>query len=177
MSKEDVNRKRSVQVKIRLTPEEKAVLQKDVKASGFSLNDYIIRAVINRVGLSAVTCERKYCGNSVDLHFMLADKRIGYASCLYFENLKKVQVSSFYVIKPFQDLGIEEKLIAEIQDYAELKNAKSIVAYPGAEPYCPTEWKTIDIQREWYERQGFKFDHMICNATPCMVKELEQVVV
>ena len=52
MAKEKANRKRCVQVKFRLTPEENAVLQKDVKDSGLSKNDYIIKTIINRVGLS-----------------------------------------------------------------------------------------------------------------------------
>ena len=43
MAKEKANRKRCVQVKFRLTPEENAVLQKDVKDSGLSKNDYISR--------------------------------------------------------------------------------------------------------------------------------------
>lgn len=166
------NRKRCIQVKIRLTPEENAVLQKDVSTSGLSKNDYIIKTLINRVGLSVLSCERKYCGNSVDIRFMLANKCVGYASCLFFGNIQKVQVSSFYVIKPFQDIGIEEKLLQEIQDYADLNAATCIIAYPGVEPYCPTEWKPIDVQTQWYESQGFKVDHLINNATPCMVKTL-----
>jgi GNAT superfamily N-acetyltransferase len=172
MAKEKANRKRCVQVKFRLTPEENAVLQKDVKDSGLSKNDYIIKTIINRVGLSVLSCERRYCSNSVDIHFMLANKRIGYASCLFFRNIKKVQVSSFYVIKPFQDIGIEEKLLQEILDYAELNQAEGIIAYPGAEPYCPTEWKPIDTQTAWYETNGFTIDHMVSGATPCMVKQL-----
>ena len=172
MAKEKANRKRCVQVKFRLTPEENAVLQKDVKDSGLTKNDYIIKTIINRVGLSVLSCERKYCGNSVDIHFMLANKRIGYASCLLLRNIKKVQVSSFYVIKPFQDIGIEEKLLQEIEDFADMNQAESIVAYPGAEPYCPTEWKSIDIQTAWYETNGFAIAHMIYGTTPCMVKQL-----
>ena len=172
MAKEKATRTRGVQVQFRLTPEENAVLQKDVKDSGLSKNDYIIKTIINRVGLSVLSCERRYCSNSVDIHFMLANKRIGYASCLFFRNIKKVQVSSFYVIKPFQDIGIEEKLLQEIEDFADMNQAESIVAYPGAEPYCPTEWKSIDTQTAWYETNGFAIDHMIYGTTPCMVKQL-----
>ena len=172
MAKEKANRKRCVQVKFRLTPEENAVLQKDVKDSGLSKNDYIIKTIINRVGLSVLSCEREYCGNSVNIHFMLANKRIGYASCLFLRNIKKIQVSSFYVIKPFQDIGVEEKLLQEIEDFADMNQAESIVAYPGAEPYCPTEWKSIDTQTAWYETNGFAVDHMIYGTTPCMVKQL-----
>lgn len=172
MAKEKANRKRCVQVKFRLTPEENAVLQKDVKDSGLSKNDYIIKTIINRVGLSVLSCEREYSGNSVNIHFMLANKRIGYASCLFLRNIKKIQVSSFYVIKPFQDIGVEEKLLQEIEDFADMNQAESIVAYPGAEPYCPTEWKSIDTQTAWYETNGFAIDHMVSGATPCMVKQL-----
>lgn len=176
MAKETANRKRCVQVKFRLTPEENAVLQKDVKDSGLSKNDYIIKTIINRMGLSVLSCEKEYCSSSVDIHIMLANKRIGYASCVAYDSLKKIQICGFYVIKPFQDLGIEEKLLQEIHDYAKLKQAAEIVAYPGAEPYCPTEWKPLDVQTEWYEKQGFKIDHLINNATPCMIKELQQEV-
>lgn len=173
MAKEKVNRKRCVQVKFRLTPEENAVLQKDVKDSGLSKNDYIIKTIINRVGLSILSCERKIYGNSIEINFMLVNKRIGYASCLFLKNIKKVQVSSFYVIKQFQDIGIEEKLLQEIEDFADMNQAESIIAYPGAEPYCPTEWKPIDTQTAWYKTNGFKIDHMINGATPCMIKQLQ----
>lgn len=174
MAEKKVNRKRWVQVKLRMTPEEKAIFEQDVHRSGLSQNDYLIQTLINKVGLSAIDCERKYWSNSVDITFRIGGQRIGYASCLYFENLGKVQVSSFYVIKPFQDVGIEEALLGEIIVYADLKQAKSIIAYPGAEPYCPTEWKPLDVQTKWYESKGFKNDHMVYNTTPCMVKELSQ---
>ena len=177
MAENKVNRKRSVQVKLRLTPEESAILERDVKNSGLSKNEFLITTLINRVGISAISCERTYCGGSVDISLKLGDQVIGYASCLYFDDLQKAQLSGFYVIKPFQDIGIEEKLLQEVLDYAALKEATSIIAYPGAEPYCPTEWKPMDVQRKWYESQGFKVDHMVCNATPCMVKALVNEVV
>ena len=176
MAKEKANRKRSVQLKFRLTPEESAVFERDVKKSGLTKNEYIIRTIINRVGLSVLSCERKYCGGSVDISIKLGQKRIGYASCLYFQNIRKVQISSFYVIKPFQDAGIEDMLLQEILDYGELNNAAGVIAYPGTEPYCPTEWKPLDVQRAWYEEHGFKFDHMLYNSTPCLIKDLQEVV-
>lgn len=177
MAEKKVNRKRCVQVKLRLTPSERAVLEHDIKKSGLTQNDYLIQKLINRVGISAISCERIYCGSSVVISLKLGDQVVGYASCLYFDNLKKVQVSGFYVIKPFQDIGIEENLLQEILDYAALKEAKSVIAYPGTEPYCPTEWKPIDVQKKWYESQGFEFDHMVCNTTPCMIKALTNEVI
>ena len=167
-------RRRWVQVKLRLTPEEKSALEMDAKRSGLSKNEYMIRTLINRVGTSAITCERTYCGGSVDIHLKVGNQRIGYASCLFFKPQKEVQISSFYVIKPFQNFGIEEQLIQEIYDYAELKQADSIVVFPGAEPYCPTEWKLMDVQVAWYEQQGFEVDHYINGVTPCMIKNLSQ---
>ena len=177
MAKNKENRSRSVQVKFWLTPSERSILDHDVKISGLTMSDYLIRTLINRVGLSAISCERKYCGDSVDLFFKIGTQQIGYASCLFFEDISTVQVSSFYVIKPFQDMGIEEKLLEEIYGYAKMNGAGSIVAYPGTEPYCPTAWKPMDIQTAWYESNGFKIDHMINGATPCMVKELPQEAV
>ena len=172
MAKEKANRKRSVQIKFRLTPEESAVLERDIQKSQLSKNDYFIKTMINRIGLSAISCERKLCGNGIEIHFMLASKRIGYASCLFFRNIKKVQVSSFYVVKQFQDIGIEEKLLQEIEDFAYMNQAESVIAYPGSEPYCPTEWKPIDVQTAWYEENGFHVDHLVSGATPCMMKKL-----
>lgn len=166
------NRTRNVQVKFRLTPTEKSALDIDVKNSGLTLNDYLIRTLINKIGFPAITCERKYGNNSIDVSFMLGSQRIGFASSLFFENTKTVQISGFYVIKPFQDFGIEERLMHEIYDYANINGAERIVAYPGAEPYCPTEWKTLDVQEKWYKSQGFYVDHIVNGATPCMVKPL-----
>ena len=108
MAKEKANRKRCVQVKFRLTPEENAVLQKDVKDSGLTKNDYIIKTIINRVGLSVLSCERRYCSNSVDIHFMLANKRIGYALCLVhickvFNFLQQFFFNA-YILKWFNDI-------------------------------------------------------------------------
>lgn len=172
MAKEKANRKRSVQIKFRLTPEESAMLERDIKNSQLSKNDYFIRTLINRIGLSAISCERKIFGNGIEFHFKLADKRIGYASCLFYPNIRKVQVNSFYVVKQFQDMGIEEKLLQEIIDFADMNQAECVIAYPGAEPYCPTEWKPIEVQTAWYEENGFIVDHMIYGATPCMMKKL-----
>ena len=53
-----------------------------------------------------------------------------------------------------------------------MNQAECIIAYPGTEPYCPTEWKPMDVQTAWYEENGFYIDHMICGATPCMMKKL-----
>ena len=92
---------------------------------------------------------------------------------MIFKNVKKIKESSFYVIKPIQDKGIEEKLLQEIEDFADMNQAESIIAYPGAEPYCPTEWKPIDTQTAWYKTNGFKIDHLINGATPCMIKQLQ----
>lgn len=176
MAKIKENRTRSVQVKFRLTPEEKSALDHDVKRSGLTLNSYLIQTLINRVGLSAINCERKYSNGCVDISFKIGGQRIGYASCLFFENIQKVQVSGFYVIKPFQDMGIEEKLLEEIYDYAKMNGAESIVAYPGPEPYCPTAWKPMDVQTAWYAANGFKIDHMINSVVPCMIKVLPHEV-
>lgn len=177
MADKKENRKRCVQVKFRLTPEESAVLEHDIQDSGLSKNAYLIQTLINRIGLSAVSCERKYCSSSMEIFFRIGKQRIGYASCLFFENLQRVQVSGFYVVKPYQDMGIEEKLLHEIRDYADLNGAESIVAYPGAEPYCPTEWKPMDIQTAWYEAQGFHVDHMVNGVIPCMVMDLKREAV
>lgn len=176
MSKTQENRRRSIQVNFRLTPEENAVFQKDVLNSGLSKNDYLIKTLINRVGLSAITCERRYCGSSIDISLNLGGQRIGYASCLFFSNLKKVQISSFYVLKQFQDIGVEDKLLQEILEYAKLNSASTIIAYPGPEPYCPTAWKPIDVQTAWYEQKGFYLDHKVNGVIPCMIKELSQEV-
>ena len=174
MAKE--NRTRSVQVKFRLTPEEKSALDRDVKRSGLTLNNYLIQILINHIGLSAINCERRYCGGSVDISFKIGGQRIGYANSLYLENIRQVQVCGFYVVKPFQNMGIEEKLLEEIYDYADLNGAESIIAYPGPEPYCPTEWKPMDVQTAWYEDKGFKIDHMINGVVPCMIKDLSHEV-
>ena len=174
MSKEKANRTRSIQVKFRLTPEESSILNTDVKDSGMSKNDYFIKTLINKSWLSAMSCERKLCGNSVEISFKVADKLIGYASCLYFENLNKVQISNFFVVKPFWNYGIEEKLFEELLYFAELQGASELIAYPGVEPHCPTPWKSLEQQVEWYSNLGFKTHHLVAEATPCMIKRLEK---
>lgn len=176
MSKSKVKRTRNIQVTLRLTPKEKSILDQDIKKSRMSMNEYLIHTLINKVGLSALNCERRYCGSCLELSFKIANQRIGYASCLYFENQKQLQISGFYVIKPFQDIGIEEKLMDEIHDYAALNRAQSIVAYPGPEPYCPTQWKAMDAQTAWYEAQGFHIDYMVNGVVPCMIKDLSHEV-
>ena len=139
-----------------------------------SKNEYIIRTLINRNGLSALNCERKICGNSVEISFKISDKTVGYASCFYFENLNKVQINSLFVVKPFWDFGIEEKLFEEIICFSELHNASEIIAYPAAEPHCPTSWKALEIQVEWYTNLGFVTHHLVAESTPCMIKRLQK---
>ena len=172
MDENKVNRKRCIQVKFRLSPEELAVLDFDIQQSGLSRNDYLIQTLINRMGLSAISCERKYWGSSAEITFKICNQRIGYASCLFFADTDTVQISSFYVLKPFQDMGIEEKLLHEINRYAEMNHAAKILAYPGPEPYCPTEWKPMDVQKAWYEDRGFSHHHNVMGITPCMMKSL-----
>lgn len=174
MDENKVNRKRCMQVKFRLSPEELAVLDFDIQQSGMSRNDYLIQTLINRMGLSAISCERKYWGSTAEITFKIRNQRIGYASCLFFDDTDTVQISSFYVLKPFQDMGIEEKLLHEIHEYAELNHAARILAYPGPEPYCPTEWKPMDVQTAWYEAQGFQISHLINGVVPSMEKQLTQ---
>ena len=143
-----------------------------MKIKEFNLNNYLINTLINNVGLSVIQCDRHYSNSSLDVSFVLGKHRIGYASCLYLESTNTVQVSGFYVIKQFQDLGIEEKLLQEILNYADMNGAERIIAYPGPEPYCPTEWKPIEAQTAWYKTQGFQLDHLVNNIIPCMVKPL-----
>ena len=172
MAEKKGNRKRWVQVKLCLTPEEKSVLDHDVRNSGLSQSEYLLQTLINKIDRSAISCERKYSNSCLDISFKIGKQRIGYASCLYFESTNTVQVSGFYVIKQFQDLGIEEKLLQEIAEYADINGAEKIVAYPGPEPYCPTEWKPLDVQTAWYKAQGFHLDHLVNNIIPCMIKPL-----
>ena len=54
MAKEKANRKRSVQIKFRLTPEESAVLERDILKSQLSKNDYFIKTMKN--GINEVIC-------------------------------------------------------------------------------------------------------------------------
>lgn len=166
------NRKRDVQIHFRLTEDENAMFKKEVKKSGMTMNDYLIQVMVRRVGLSAVNCERILSDNDMELKFMVGDKCVGFASCFCWEEERRTQINSLFVIENFRNIGIEEQLFQEIEEFANMKHCKTISAYPGAEPYCPGGWLPLKDEKSLYEKNGYEQVGLVCNATPRMVKTL-----
>lgn len=168
----DGNRTRPVQLHFRLSEEENQLLQQEIAKSGLKRNEFFIRLLINRIGLSAVNCKRKISRNDMELQFTLGNKTVGYASCFHNESENLVQICSLYVIPAFRGYGIEDQLLDEVELYAKAKGASSLVGYCGPEPYCPGEWLTEDKAIALYQAHGYQETGRVCHVVPKMEKML-----
>ena len=166
------NRRRNVQIHFRLTPEENVLFQRQIKRTGLTMTDYLRRLLIQRVGLSAVNCQRKVSERGLKLDFLIGGKSVGYAKCAYGQEENVVSIQSLYVVEAWRGNGIETQLLQEIEDFAVLKRASAIVSYPGPEPFCPGGWIPLDEEVRLYEENGFKQNGTISGVTPRMVKIL-----
>lgn len=166
------NRKRSVQLHFRLTPDENALFQKQIQESGMTMSEYLIKLLINRVGLSAVNCHRKLSENGMKLDFVIGNHSIGYAKCSYDQEKNMVSIRSLYVIERWRGQGIEDQLLQEIEDYAVLKGASSIVSYPGPEPFCPGGWLPLNDEIALYKAHGYKQMRIVAGDILRMEKRL-----
>ena len=110
-----------------------------------------------------------------DLQIQQGKKIIAHASCNFANN--EVQIRDLYVLHKFRGKGLGDLLLSKVLDYAAERNASKVIAYCGAEPFCAGGQIPLDLEVSWYEEHGFYHDHDVMGVTPCMVKELEQVVV
>ena len=113
--------------------------------------------------------------NTCDIHIQRGKKVIAHASCNFANN--EVQIRDLYVLHKFRGKGLGELLLSKVLDYAKERNASRVIAYCGAEPFCAGGQIPLEREVSWYEDHGFYHDHDVLGVTPCMVKDLTQVVV
>lgn len=83
----------------------------------------------------------------------------------------EVKIKSLFSEAKYRNRGLEESLMQRAIDFANRKKAASIIAYPGAEPYCRSGQMPKSKEIKFYQEQGFHIDHYIMGS-PCMVKFL-----
>lgn len=164
------NRKRNVQVKFRLTPEESALLNKCVDGSGMNRNDYIIRELITRATIPRLSWEKRYFGNDVEIICKLGKHIAGYARCSMC--LGQIQIHNLFVSKTYRNSDLMDKLLDEVYVFAEEKEAGSIQIFCGAEPMTKDGQIPLDQEIAFYERNGFERMKSLFADVPYMVRAM-----
>lgn len=164
------NRKRNVQVKFRLTPEENEVLCKCVNGSGMSRNDYIIRELINKATLPMLSWEKRFCGNSVEIICKLGKHTAGYVSCSWYSD--QIQIHSLFVSKAYRKSELMDKLLEEVYVLAEENKSTCVKICCGAEPMAKDGQIPLEQEIYFYEKNGFECKNNILGGIPVMVKAL-----
>ena len=163
---------RNREVKIRLSDAEYKFLQRSVKDTGLSLSKYIRNKILSTLGVPLFSCNRKIFDTFMELELIADKKVIGYMSCSYEYGECLTRINSLYVIQAYRGIDIEDALLKEATDFALQHHSKTIVAFPGTEPYCPDKMPSAPEQIAWYEKHGYIHDHDVCGVIPCMIKSL-----
>ena len=164
------NRKRNVQVKFRLTPEESVVLNRCVDGSGMTRNDYIVRELITRATIPRLSWEKRYFGNDVEIICKLGKHIAGYARCSMC--LGQIQIHNLFVSKTYRSSDLMDKLLEEVCIFAEDKGAGSIQIYCGAEPMAKDGQIPLDQEIAFYERNGFERTKSLFTNVPHLVRPM-----
>lgn len=164
------NRKRNMQVKFRLTPEENDLLRDEIRDSGMTINDYIIQALITKTPFPILSWEKVYCGNGMELKCLVGKRIVGYAKCSYFKELEEVRIYSLFVEKAYRNTEVMDKLFTAVTSFAKEQKAESLKVICGCEPFSRTGQMALDAEMTWYKKRGFVRNHSIY---PCMVKALQ----
>lgn len=167
------NRKRNMQVKFRLTPEENELLRDEIRGSGMTINDYIIQSLIRKVLFPILSWEKVYCGNGMEIKCFLGKRIVGYAKCSYFEDLKQVRIYSLFVESSYRNTEMMDDLVNAVTSFAREHKADSLKVICGCEPFSRTGQMDLDTEMEWYTKRGFIRNQGIY---PIMVKTLRQEV-
>lgn len=167
------NRKRNMQVKFRLTPEENEMLRDEIRGSGMTINDYIIQSLIKKASFSIMSWEKVYCGNDMEIKCLMGKRVVGYARCSYFKDLKEVRISSLFVEKTYRNTEMMDGLIKAVISFAREQEADLLKVICGCEPFSRTGQMDLDTEIEWYAKRGFIRNQGIY---PIMVKTLKQEV-
>ena len=140
------NRKRNMQVKFRLTPEENDLLRDEIRDSGMTINDYIIQALITKTPFPILSWEKVHCGNGMEIKCFLGKRIVGYAKCSYFADLKQVRIYSLFVEKSYRNTEVMDDLIKVVISFARENEADLLKVICGCEPFSKTG--QMDLETE-----------------------------
>lgn len=65
-------------------------------------------------------------------------------------------------------------MLKKVNNYAKKKNAKEIIVYLGVEPFCEDGQMPLEIEKSFYEKNGFKLSHLVQKVVPCMKKNMKE---
>lgn len=108
--------------------------------------------------------------NFYEVELKKLNKTVAHASCSVVND--SIQIRDLFVEERYRNNGIEEYLLAEVNEYAKEKQAKQIITYLGAEPMCKSGQMRLPEEKQFYENNGFIQSHLVGNVIPCMVKTL-----
>ena len=110
--------------------------------------------------------------NSYEVQIRQGRKIVAHLGCSIANG--DVQIRDLYVLPKYRGKGLGEVLLAKCMDYAAERNAKRIISFCGAEPFCEGGQLPLEQEVSWYKDHGFAHDHDVMGVTPCMVRELKQ---
>ena len=85
----------------------------------------------------------------------------------------EVQIKDLFVCEKFRGIGLDNLLMEQVHEYAHEKNARTIKAFCGPEPFCEDAQVSMSEEVAWYKTQGFIHDHDVCGVVPVMIKTLQ----
>ena len=164
------NRKRNMQVKFRLTPEENDLLRDKIHSSGMTINDYIIQSLIRKTPFSILSWEKIFCGNGMEMKCLLGKRVVGYAHCSYFDELKETRIHSLFVERAYRNTEMMDELIESVISFAREQGAERVKVVCGCEPFSRTGQMALDTEMDWYAKRGFERSN---SRFPYMIKILQ----
>ena len=108
--------------------------------------------------------------NTYEVQIRNGLKVIAHMSCSLIN--EEIYIRDLYVLRHYRGKGLGEVLLTKVLDYAAENNAKQIISYCGAEPFCKDGQIPIEQEVSWYKDHGFNHHHNVMGVTPCMVKQL-----
>ncbi len=80
-----------------------------------------------------------------------------------------VQIRDLFALEKYRGIGIEAELLDKVVSYATKRKAGKIVAYCGAEPFCPDGQIPLEQEMAFYQENVFRHVRDVY-STPVMEK-------
>lgn len=113
--------------------------------------------------------------NTYEIHMCRNNELAAHMRCSHVH--ENIVIKDLFVIKKYRGIGLEQMLLDKAFMFASKKKATKIITYCGAEPFCKDGQIPLEQEVALYESNGFILHHKVMGVTPCMVKQLTELVV
>ena len=91
--------------------------------------------------------------NTLEVDITRLGQRVAHMGCCFYDGT--VQIKDLFVNKKHRNKGLDEILLDKAHEYAHEKYADKIIAYCGAEPFCPDGQIPLEEEIAFYRKNGF----------------------